>query len=471
MKKIKEEYLFLSIVLVGMIARFHTLGARSLWMDELRQVNYYLSESIFEVIINASKQSQPPFDYLIGYFLLRVFDYSEALVRFPAFFFGTLTIVLVYSLTKYLFSKKAALLAAFLTCFSTILVEYSQEARPYAIFVFFLLLTLLQYLKAISENKRKYWVYFSVSLFGVLMARGLSPLVFFLCLIVNTLFFFTVNKVFSFHQDEFSKNKMLCSLGLSSLVFLLYSPFFYIILNSPVSLTYVPEPLGFSPGSYLKTLLEFPLATGIEYFEKITKPLTLFYPSFGALGIISIFHNKPRRPALFFFLGIVFSMPLAQLFIMSEKHLEFFLRYFVDWLPFIYILTGAGIFFLFEMIEKKLSTPKPFFTVSTIGVLVLVLSVSGSQLNHYYRSTSKTDWKKASEHLKRLIGKDDVVLTESFGAYGYWDPGFYGGWLYFQKPNPVLNIDRLTTFILQNPEKKKGNIFLLFFSPPIWELA
>ena len=68
-------------MIIAVPLRLYTLGDRSLWMDEAKQVSYYYSDSILELTKKAAYQSQPPLDYLIGRFLLKNFGFSETVVR------------------------------------------------------------------------------------------------------------------------------------------------------------------------------------------------------------------------------------------------------------------------------------------------------------------------------------------------------------------------------------------------------
>jgi len=75
--------------------------------------------------------------------LLLPFGHSEFLLRFPSVIFGTLTVAVIYCTTRKVAGPLAALLAGLILTLSFHNIEYSQEARTYALLGFCLSLSLL----------------------------------------------------------------------------------------------------------------------------------------------------------------------------------------------------------------------------------------------------------------------------------------------------------------------------------------
>ena len=133
----------LMFVVLGGFLRYNNIGATSLWMDEVRQASYYYgSSSYLDVVDKASTQNQPPLDYLIGYTVAKIFSFSETVVRFQALVFGTALIPLFYLFARLYTDSRTALTAISFIVVSPYLIRYSQEARPYAIHIFFYYLSL-----------------------------------------------------------------------------------------------------------------------------------------------------------------------------------------------------------------------------------------------------------------------------------------------------------------------------------------
>jgi uncharacterized membrane protein len=126
--------------LLGAFAlRVHALGAKSLWYDELRQV---------EVAQLPITQLQPlllahaarPLDYVLTHFWL-LGGHQEFWLRFPALLWSTLAVAAAFALGRLLLGHRAALAATALLAASALGVEYAQELRPYALYLLIALLS------------------------------------------------------------------------------------------------------------------------------------------------------------------------------------------------------------------------------------------------------------------------------------------------------------------------------------------
>ncbi|MCK4308327.1 glycosyltransferase family 39 protein, partial [candidate division WOR-3 bacterium] len=154
----KSTYLwwggFSLVALLAAVLRFYHLAYESLWMDEIRQVSYY-SKPIKGVISGAASQTQPPLDYLIGWGLhhLGLAD-SDWWVRFPAAIFGIGSILLLMWWCRRFINDFTALVAGTLVSICPLHIRMSQEARPYTIFIFLALLSLIYFSYAWTKNRR-----------------------------------------------------------------------------------------------------------------------------------------------------------------------------------------------------------------------------------------------------------------------------------------------------------------------------
>ena len=167
-----------AILVASAYLRFHALDRKSLWMDELGQASFYRSSSIVEVVGKAARHVQPPLDYLIGYGLYRVgLDLSDWWVRFPAAVFGVLGVLCIMILGARAAGPAVGLLAGLVAALSPLHIGLSQEARPYTIFTFLLVLTLLLFVRARVQPKAANWFWFGLVLYLCLMSRAMEPLV------------------------------------------------------------------------------------------------------------------------------------------------------------------------------------------------------------------------------------------------------------------------------------------------------
>ena len=134
--------------------RIHHLDFESLWMDELRQVSYY-PHTFVNIIYKAATQQQPPLDYWIGH-LVVIFSNSDFAVRLPAALFGTGSVILITILVGRVCGWSIALGTGLIAALLPFNLRFSQEARPYAIAIFFLLAVLWSLDRLLSTKNRRF---------------------------------------------------------------------------------------------------------------------------------------------------------------------------------------------------------------------------------------------------------------------------------------------------------------------------
>ena len=136
------------ILLAAWALRVHALGAKSLWYDELRQVEIALHPlDEFAPLIIA--QAARPLDYVITHFMLLFAGpadgpagRAEFWLRFPAALWGVLSVAVFVPLARRWLSRRAAWAAVAMLAAAPLAVQYSQELRPYS---FYLLCALLSF--------------------------------------------------------------------------------------------------------------------------------------------------------------------------------------------------------------------------------------------------------------------------------------------------------------------------------------
>ncbi|MCL1984503.1 MAG: glycosyltransferase family 39 protein [Methanomassiliicoccaceae archaeon] len=153
-----EILIVLSLLIVSLAMRFYNLSFQSLWIDE--GATYYYSSFSFVELLTSGEYS-PPFFYVMQHWLLSLFGNSEWIMRVPSAIAGALSVPVMYLLVnKLLSSRNAALLAAFLLMFSQFHMYSSQDARPYAILVLFVLCEIYFYLDVLKKEDRRSWLLF-----------------------------------------------------------------------------------------------------------------------------------------------------------------------------------------------------------------------------------------------------------------------------------------------------------------------
>ncbi|MCB0214703.1 MAG: glycosyltransferase family 39 protein, partial [Anaerolineae bacterium] len=107
------------------------MGAPSLWYDELLELD--IAQGPFSAIgPQLPRHAAMPLDYYLMYGWVRM-GRQDFWVRWPALFFGVLSIPLTYALARRLFNRRVGYIAALLMTVALFAVRYSQETRPYAL--------------------------------------------------------------------------------------------------------------------------------------------------------------------------------------------------------------------------------------------------------------------------------------------------------------------------------------------------
>lgn len=96
--------------------------------------------------------------------------FSEAALRTPALIAGLLTIILISLLGREAGGPYVGISAAFLMAISPWHVRYAVESKGYSFMLFFICLNLLAIIRAMRENKLRWWMVFALSEAGYLLS-------------------------------------------------------------------------------------------------------------------------------------------------------------------------------------------------------------------------------------------------------------------------------------------------------------
>jgi uncharacterized membrane protein len=131
-------------VLVAALLRLPFVGHQSLWIDETYTRDIVVTSHLSSVwsMVKAS-ESTPPLYYWLTWLLSHALGSSSAAVlRLPSAIAGTLVVPAAFWAFRLRFAPRVALVIAWLCAVSPVLVWYSLDARAYALFVLFGVLSL-----------------------------------------------------------------------------------------------------------------------------------------------------------------------------------------------------------------------------------------------------------------------------------------------------------------------------------------
>jgi hypothetical protein len=137
---------------LGIAVRFASLGIQSYHHDEVITAARVVPGG-FEHMLRQVKasESNPPLYYVLAWGWAKAFGTGEIGLRSLSAVFGAATIPVAYLIGRELVSNRTGLIAAALVAVNPMLIWYSQEARSYALLVFFGALALLFFVRALRS--------------------------------------------------------------------------------------------------------------------------------------------------------------------------------------------------------------------------------------------------------------------------------------------------------------------------------
>ena len=457
---ITEMIILGAIILLGGILRIYTLGDRNLWEDEIAQVSQYLSVKSIPYLINrAAYHFQTPLDYMIGYVFTMLFGFSEFTVRFPAFLFGTFSLLPIYFLTRYIFSVDVAIIAVGITAISKWMIAYSQEARPYSIFIFFLFISLYFFIRALNENKKIFYQLYGISAFFMILSRGYEPLI-----VVFVLYIVTIGLYLRYRLTTiiFCRSEFIYRITRVNIIIgILYLPFIYVLLTRLLEKRIFVSSVA-NNSYYWEQMVSL-----MRHYKNLTfYPLSYFITLLLVLGILFIINKRYKTPLKIWFILtavlLVSTQFIIYLKIANLNVAPFAMRYMIYWLPLIYIIISYTIVSISKQIGI-LVRDRISYRVISFFILLPIIIIFGRNTHAYYYE-QKEDWRGSSSYIRTLINSNDIVWIETpwpYGSYGGYQPVFIGKPIYFPEIRD-FSTDAIIKYVTEN-RQINGNVILVYY--------
>jgi len=417
------------IVLVGAFLRLYRIDFQSIWIDELHTMiesNPAISfKASFDLIV--FREGIPPFYFFITKILFSGFGYTIVVARTLAALVGLFSIYGIYLLANEYVEKKWALVAAFFMAIHPFLIEYSQEARTYTLYM---CLTIYLFLFAIKFLKSH--TYKHILLFGFLAGLTVNAHIIGFLNVATAFIFLGGNWFFlkEKRKDVFKK------LIIGFLVF--------IIVSLPIIKT-LKSVSSYTSFWILKPTATYTVQVFIDLFGGSSLFLITFIIFYGLYLLKSTIHFKsiPKNELLlhnefqlFVLLNLWIWIEIGVIFIKSIIGVSIVLhRYFIAILPaFVMILMLAIRGFKQAKIQKGIL----LFT----SILILVHFVF---IRKYYTTVTKAQYDKiAAFVIENNVEKNTVVSN--------W------GWLmsyYFNSSNEIFSIEKNLDVYLDEMQKNQ----------------
>ena len=147
--------------------RFYDIGS-DLWFDEIASLETYRSLTGIEIWISYLAANNHLLSTLLVKLSTASLGESEAAIRIWAVVFGVATIPVLYATCRLVASQRVSLGAALLLAVSYHHIFFSQNARGYTAYVFFAVLSILFFLRALRQDLPWAWTaYVAVTLLGL----------------------------------------------------------------------------------------------------------------------------------------------------------------------------------------------------------------------------------------------------------------------------------------------------------------
>jgi len=438
----KECKILIFIFLVALLIRVIFLFSYpTKWWDETVYANlgYDLSQNPFHYSYDGKWSDFVPDNLwpkagfraplLPVLFALIYFVKMDFLIELLMPIIGALSCVLIYLIGKKLFNKEIATYSAILLAVSYFHIYYSSKILTDGLSVFFILLSVLVFIKGYEEKNNKYKI-----LFGVVLA--LSLLTRYTALWTIPIFF--IYLIIRDRNLKLLKDKYF---WLSILVFL--------VVISPW-LIYSYSAYGNIFGALMHG------NTAVNYWGG-SQPwnfyITNFFETFHIVGIISlvailyIIYKKEflKKEIFFILIWLIFLFVLTSTIVHKEP------RYILSIFPAMCLLSG----FLIEKIKKY----KYLIFAIIIAWMLIYYSVNFSK--EYRKSyTDTNDCFLQGNNFLKTLDKNILVITDESPLVYYYtkrETGFY--------PGP-WSISKLNNLV--QSKGKKTYIFFTDFDMPMW---
>ncbi|MDY6905154.1 MAG: glycosyltransferase family 39 protein [Thermodesulfobacteriota bacterium] len=429
------------LIALSLMIRLHDLDRESLYMDELKQVSYY-THSFIDIIRLAATQQQPPLDYWIGHFVAGI-STSDFAVRLPSVFFGTGMIVFYFLLISRYCAWRVAFGFAAIMSLLPYQLYYSQEARPYAIALFFLMALFWSLDRFFTRPGINFSTCLLTFLFcaGFLFSRTLSPFL----VVLTTLFLISAGYVYLKTTDKSEKSaafrrRLIPVAIIFATCLAMYLPFFLNILFRSDRYTI----------GKAATINLLNIFVGVKNFSLIplrkalvvqTEPLTMII---GLLVLLSCFAIRKYKPAPVFTLILILlpCVAIAHVFIFTAKtNWPFRPAYAIYLLPFTFILAAIA----FEAVQQWLSRRDlpACVKIAPTAILILMVMVTVNATLNFKQTSRKNDWRGLAAYLSAAYDENNIILFDSLSAYGEWEPTFMGFPRYYEGSSRLLPLSQI----------------------------
>jgi uncharacterized membrane protein len=354
----------------------------SLWGDEAFAATL-AQKNLVDIVKIVSRDTSPPGYYFCLHLWMKIFGTGEVAIRALSFLFFLGTVVFIYLLAKYLWTKKTAYLAAILTITNPFLFSYAFEGRMYAILLF---TTVASFYFFITQN----WVFYILAATAALYSHHFSMFAIFtqfLWLVVKTIKNPKIN---------------LRYLVIYLFIFILYIPWLWPLYYQTSLVAggfWLGKPTLNSVVNLVQSFLGLGLSTWWKNIILGLVIITLFLRRWSSFG----------KKLKWILIILWFCLPIALTFIISQiKSSIFYDRYLLYTIPAIPLLISSQ--------RRK---------ISTLLLVILIVLWSWFDWQYFFHPTKKP-FRQFATYIKLTTTKQDFLINYNGKAHHLWESKYYG---------------------------------------------
>jgi mannosyltransferase len=374
--------ILLLILLLATVLRLWGLGSESLWLDEALTARH-METSYVQLVHDFLGNTQTILYYLGEKAWCMAFGHTEAALRFPSVIYGVLTVWAIFLLAGQLFSRAAALWTAFLLAINPFAIYYSQEARPYAMFLLaavFSLFFLLRFLR--SPRKGAAWGYV-ISATIALYAHPLGPLL----LLVH-------GAMIVLFREKAEWRYLRQTMGLMAAVVILYLPQLILMWAAVINTIRGKGAASWIPAPALRDIVE----TFRQYFMSPYLAGLAFAMLIFAVIVVLRRGRADRRS--FYLCAMLFFAFVPLLWIVSILLTPLYVhRFTIPALASVMLILGWG----FAAMKWR------WRVVALCAYLLLTVHA----LFYYYTMIDKEPWRHTAQIVREIVQPGDAIILNA----------------------------------------------------------
>jgi mannosyltransferase len=395
--------LFLAL---GILLRFHLLGAKSLWLDEASSVTFARQPWLAFLSTMWYGEVNMAFYYFVLRGWLHLGD-TEFWLRSLSAIFGAASLAATYHLGKRFLSPQTGFAAAAFLAVNSFHIQYSQELRSYSLLVLLLVLSAGAFLAAIETPERTHlWV-----IYAVLSALAVYTQVFAVFVIASQWLVLTPERI---KRLGFAR-LCLVAAGLSVLVAPVIA---VLLLENKGQIDWVPRP---SVASVLDVLQNLSGTVASPQITLRGVVLLALYVLVWALAVVGAFHSRQDRdgqPATNVAVSLLISwlaFPFAAMLLVSFAKPIFYPRYLLLCVPAVVLLAGQGLAVLGQQAAKR--------RLISWAIFAAMILLSGLGIRDYFTSfrTYGHDWRAATKYVLSNQQPGDAIIFYTFSGHRVFD--------------------------------------------------